>query len=156
MFGFFKNKNENVIYAPVKGTCIDITEVDDIGFSSKMMGDGVAIVPIEGIVTAPCDGKISMIFDTGHAFGMEANNGAEILIHIGIDTVNLNGEGFEILKKPGQKVKRGEPVIRFDLEKVKKLYDTATMVIMTNGKNFVKIAVGCNVDNDTKIFGDIQ
>ena len=105
MFGFFKNKNENVIYAPVKGTCIDITEVDDIGFSSKMMGDGVAIVPIEGIVTAPCDGKISMIFDTGHAFGMEANNGAEILIHIGIDTVNLNGEGFEILKKPGQKVK---------------------------------------------------
>ena len=156
MFGFFKNKNENVIYAPVKGTCIDITEVDDIGFSSKMMGDGVAIVPIEGIVTAPCDGKISMIFDTGHAFGMEANNGAEILIHIGIDTVNLNGKGFEILKKPGQKVKRGEPVIRFDLEKVKKLYDTATMVIMTNGKNFVKTAVGCNVDNDTKIFGDIQ
>ena len=156
MFGFFKNKNENVIYAPVKGTCIDITEVDDIGFSSKMTGDGVAIVPIEGIVTAPCDGKISMIFDTGHAFGMEANNGAEILIHIGIDTVNLNGEGFEILKKPGQKVKRGEPVIRFDLEKVKKLYDTATMVIMTNGKNFVKTAVGCNVDNDTKIFGDIQ
>ena len=156
MFGFFKNKNENVIYAPVKGTCIDITEVDDIGFSSKMMGDGVAIVPIEGIVTAPCDGKISMIFDTGHAFGMEANNGAEILIHIGIDTVNLNGEGFEILKKPGQKVKRGEPVIRFDLEKVKKLYDTATMVIMTNGKNFVKTAVGCNVDNDTKIFWDIQ
>ena len=156
MFGFFKNKNENVIYAPVKVTCIDITEVDDIGFSSKMMGDGVAIVPIEGIVTAPCDGKISMIFDTGHAFGMEANNGAEILIHIGIDTVNLNGEGFEILKKPGQKVKRGEPVIRFDLEKVKKLYDTATMVIMTNGKNFVKTAVGCNVDNDTKIFGDIQ
>lgn len=156
MFGFFKNKNENVIYAPVKGTCIDITEVDDIGFSSKMMGDGVAIVPIEGIVTAPCDGKISMIFDTGHAFGMEANNGAEILIHIGIDTVNLNGEGFEILKKPGQKVKRGEPAIRFDLEKVKKLYDTATMVIMTNGKNFVKTAVGCNVDNDTKIFGDIQ
>ena len=156
MFGFFKNKNENVIYAPVKGTCIDITEVDDIGFSSKMMGDGGAIGPIEGIVTAPCDGKISMIFDTGHAFGMEANNGAEILIHIGIDTVNLNGEGFEILKKPGQKVKRGEPVIRFDLEKVKKLYDTATMVIMTNGKNFVKTAVGCNVDNDTKIFGDIQ
>ena len=156
MFGFFKNKNENVIYAPVEGTCIDITEVDDIGFSSKMMGHGVAIVPIEGIVTAPCDGKISMIFDTGHAFGMEANNGAEILIHIGIDTVNLNGEGFEILKKPGQKVKRGEPVIRFDLEKVKKLYDTATMVIMTNGKNFVKTAVGCNVDNDTKIFGDIQ
>ena len=153
---FCQNKNENVIYAPVKGTCIDITEVDDIGFSSKMMGDGVAIVPIEGIVTAPCDGKISMIFDTGHAFGMEANNGAEILIHIGIDTVNLNGEGFEILKKPGQKVKRGEPVIRFDLEKVKKLYDTATMVIMTNGKNFVKTAVGCNVDNDTKIFGDIQ
>ena len=156
MFGFFKNKNENVIYAPVKGTCIDITEVDDIGFSSKIMGDGVAIVPTEGIVTAPCDGKISMIFDTGHAFGMEANNGAEILIHIGIDTVNLNGEGFEILKKTGQKVKRGEPVIRFDLEKVKKLYDTATMVIMTNGKNFVKTAVGCNVDNDTKIFGDIQ
>ena len=68
-----------------------------------MMGDGVAIVPIEGIVTAPCDGKISMIFDTGHAFGMEANNGAEILIHIGIDTVNLNGEGFEILKKPDRK-----------------------------------------------------
>mgnify|MGYP004587331557 FL=1 len=156
MFGFFKNKNENAIYAPVKGTCIDITEVNDIGFSSKIMGDGVAIVPTEGIVTAPCDGRISMIFDTGHAFGIEANNGAEILIHIGIDTVNLNGEGFEILKKTGQKVKKGEPVIRFELEKVKKLYDTATMVIMTNGKSFVKTAVGYNVDNDTKIFGDIQ
>ena len=156
MFGFFKNKNENAIYAPVKGTCIDITEVNDIGFSSKIMGDGVAIVPTEGIVTAPCDGRISMIFDTGHAFGIEANNGAEILIHIGIDTVNLNGEGFEILKKTGQKVKKGDPVIRFELEKVKKLYDTATMVIMTNGKSFVKTAVGYNVDNDTKIFGDIQ
>ena len=156
MFHFIKKTKENAVYAPVSGTCVDITTVDDVGFSSKIMGEGVAIIPDEGIITAPCDGEISMVFDTGHALGMVADNGAELLIHIGIDTVNLNGDGFNVLTRTDAKVKKGEPLVRFDLEKIKKSYDPVTMLIMTNGKTFEKTAVGQKVDRNTKIFGDIQ
>lgn len=141
MFNFFKNKIDNNVYAPVDGKCIDITEVSDATFASKMMGDGIAIVPTSNVIKAPCNGTISMIFHTGHAFGMKADNGLEILIHIGIETVNLNGKGFKALKKNGDKVKKGESIIEIDLEEIKKDYDPSTMLIITNQKPIQKLKV---------------
>ena len=102
MFNLFKSKVDKNIYAPVKGKCIDITEVNDIGFASLSMGDGIAIIPDTHIIAAPCDGTVQMIFRTGHAFGIKADNGFEILIHIGINIGDVVFEGideYEIDKK---------------------------------------------------------
>ncbi len=145
MFNLFKMKVDKKIYAPVSGKCIDMTEVNDIGFSSLSMGDGIAIIPTSQTITAPCDGTIQMIFRTGHAFGIKADNGLEILIHIGIDTVNLKGQGFQILKEVNQKVKKGDPIIKLDLEKIDKVYDLTTILVITNGKPIQKLSVGKEV-----------
>lgn len=147
MFGFLKRKKDNNIYAPVSGKCIDITEVQDATFASKMMGDGIAIIPLTNVVKAPCDGEISAMFHTGHAFGVKADNGLEILIHIGIDTVNLEGKGFTVLKQKGDKIKKGEAIIEFDLENIKKDFDTSTMMIITNGEAFNKLNVSKDVED---------
>lgn len=141
MFNLFKSKIDKNVYAPVNGKCIDITEVNDIGFASQLMGDGIAIIPDSSVVVAPCDGTLQMIFRTGHAFGMKADNGFEILIHIGIDTVNLEGKGFTVLKKVNQTVKKGEPIIEFDLNTMKEEYDTTIILVVTNRKLFHKITL---------------
>lgn len=151
MFGFFKKKTDPAVYAPVKGKCIDITEVNDEGFSSKIMGDGVAVIPEESVIKAPADGKLTMIFETGHAFGMKADNGLELLLHIGIDTVNEKGNGFKILKKSGDAVKKGTPVVELELETLKEKYDMTTMVIVTNEKKITKPALQKAVDENTAI-----
>ena len=151
MFGFFKKKTDPAVYAPVKGKCIDITEVNDEGFSSKIMGDGVAVIPEESVIKAPADGKLTMIFETGHAFGMEADNGLELLLHIGIDTVNEKGNGFKILKKSGDAVKKGTPVVELELETLKEKYDMTTMVIVTNEKKITNPALQKAVDENTAI-----
>ena len=151
MFGFFKKKTDPAVYAPVKGKCIDIKEVNDEGFSSKIMGDGVAVIPEESVIKAPADGKLTMIFETGHAFGMEADNGLELLLHIGIDTVNEKGNGFKILKKSGDAVKKGTPVVELELETLKEKYDMTTMVIVTNEKKITKPALQKAVDENTAI-----
>lgn len=156
MLKFLKKHADVDIYSPVKGKCIDISEVEDEGFSSKVMGDGIAVIPEENLIKAPADGKLTMLFETGHAFGISADNGADILVHIGIDTVNLNGLGFTSLKKTGDKVKRGEPVIRIELEKLEKEYDMSTMVIVTNGKKFQKPALYEEVDENTPVLEGIE
>lgn len=155
MFEFLKKKKDENIYAPVKGKCIDITEVDDAGFSSKVMGDGIAIIPEEDVIYAPADGTLSMMFATGHAFGIVADNGAEILVHIGIDTVNLNGDGFRTMKKAGEHVRKGEAIVKIDLAKMKESYDMSTMVIITNEKKFKKLALQTMVGIDTPILEGI-
>lgn len=118
MFGFFKKKknevNRNQLVAVADGKVIAMEEVGDPVFAGKMMGDGVAVVPESTTVVAPCAGKISMIAETGHAFGMECENGLEILVHIGIDTVSLGGKGFQVLVKAESTVEAGTPVITFD------------------------------------------
>lgn len=135
MFGFLK-KDRKVIVAPVSGKCIPIEEVSDPVFSTKMMGDGFAIVPSEETVAAPADGEIVMIPDSKHAFGLKTKSGVELLVHIGLDTVNLNGEGFTILQEQGAKVKAGTPIIRFDRKFMEeKGIDLTTMVIFTDGKD---------------------
>lgn len=151
MFSIFSKKVDNNLYAPVKGKCIDITDVSDAGFSSKIMGDGIAIIPDDNIICSPCDGELKMMFHTGHAFGITMKNGLEILVHIGIDTVNLDGKGFKILKKSNSMVKKGEPIVEIDLDLIKKEYYPSTMIIITNKKSFEKLKVNAVVDLHDKI-----
>ena len=151
MLNFLKKTNDNKIYAPVKGKCIDIKEVSDEIFSSQMMGDGVAIIPTDNIIKAPANGKLTMLFDTGHAIGMKMDNGLEILIHIGIDTVNENGKGFEVLKKTGEYLKHGEPIVKIDLDYLKSKYDMSTMVVVTNKEKASKLNLNRNVDENIPI-----
>lgn len=133
MFGFFKKSKALNFVAPVDGEVIDLSKVPDQVFSEKMAGDGVAINPTGNTVCAPADGELSLVFKTKHAFAMTLENGVELLVHIGIDTVELNGEGFEQLVEAGTKVKAGEPIIKFDAEFIKsKGKPLTTPVLITN------------------------
>lgn len=114
MFEIFK-KND-VLYSPVKGTMIPLTEVPDPMFSQKLMGDGVAFEMDEGIIYAPCYCEVMMIATTKHAIGLRVSKKHEIMIHIGLDTVNFNGEGFELLVDQGDKVKKGQPLVKVNLK----------------------------------------
>lgn len=135
MLGLFKKKVDNLllINTPIKGRVMDITEVSDDVFSQKMVGDGVAIDPSEGLVIAPIDGEVIQIMDTKHAIALKSANGVELLIHIGIDTVEMKGEGFEIHCNPGDRVKTGDLLVTFNLELVKeKAKSTLTPIVITN------------------------
>lgn len=132
MFGLFKKKSLK-IYPPMEGEIIDITEVSDAVFSQKMVGDGFAVKPSSGEVKSPVDGKILQIFPTNHAFGIATKEGVEILVHIGLDTVELNGEGFTRILEPGAKVKAGDVVIKVDLSALEKHgKQSVTPVVITN------------------------
>ncbi len=121
------------LYAPLTGTAVTLEKVPDPVFSEKMMGDGLAIEPSEGLAVSPVDGEIIQVFPTKHAIGIRAKNGAEILIHIGLETVSLNGEGFETFVKEGDKVKVGDKLVSFDLDIIKsKAKSTITPIIITN------------------------
>lgn len=126
------DKEELLLSSPVKGKIIPISEVKDEGFASKELGDGVGIIPSDGKVYAPCDGKVEVLFPTGHAIGMSADT-VEVLIHIGIDTVELNGEGFEAHIQQGDYVKKGDLLVTFDKECIeKKGYDSTVIFIVTD------------------------
>lgn len=123
------------IIAIADGELIDITTVSDPMFAQKMMGDGVAF-NYHGdkvILCSPANGTLSVLFPTGHAFGITMNNGVELLVHCGINTVEANGDGFRVLKKKqGDTVKAGDPIVEADLKKLSAKYDMSTMLIVTN------------------------
>lgn len=123
---------KDMIYAPVRGKIIPLEEVEDAVFSQKIMGDGVGIEPEEGYLYAPANGKVSVIFPTKHVIGIEAENGAGIIMHVGIDTVNLKGNGFEVLVEPEQDVKAGELLMKFNLEIIREKYKATVMVVVEN------------------------
>lgn len=130
MFQLFRRPDPNV-YAPVSGRCMDVGEVEDKVFASKAMGDGFAVEPEADTIASPCDGTITMVFDSGHAFGVRMKDGKDIFVHIGIDTVNLQGKGFTVMKKKGDKVKHGDPVIKLDSKFIKgEGYPITTMTII--------------------------
>ena len=114
MFGFLKRKQREV-YAPVDGQVVGLEQVDDEVFSQGLAGDGVAIKPVSDIFTAPISGKVSKIFTTNHAYSIKSDKDLEVLVHIGLDTVNLKGEGFERLVNEGDEVKAGDGIIKVDL-----------------------------------------
>jgi PTS system D-glucosamine-specific IIA component/PTS system glucose-specific IIA component len=131
MFGLFKK--EGALVAPISGKTVDITTVPDAVFAEKMAGDGLAIDPTGNTVVAPADGELTMLFGTKHAFGMTLDKGVQILVHIGLDTVSLNGEGFTALKNQGDMVKKGEPIVKIDRELIQgKGLSLITPVIFTD------------------------
>ncbi len=114
MFNFFKQNKDLILIAPLAGRIIDIVDVPDEAFSQRMVGDGVAIEVTGDVVTAPCDGEIVFIPKSLHAIALQTPGGIEILIHVGLDTVELAGKGFTALVKTGDKVKTGDLLLQFD------------------------------------------
>lgn len=146
LFDFLKKKEPEVVLEPIDvddaaivaladGKLIDVAEVPDPVFAEKMMGDTAAFT-YEGdkvILCAPANGTLTVLFPTGHAFGVTTNDGVELLVHCGVDTVNANGDGFRLLKKKqGDEVKAGDPIVEVDLKKLSAKYDMSTMLIVTN------------------------
>ena len=141
------------LYSPMKGEVLPIDQSNDAAFASKAMGDGVAINPEEGVIYAPADGKISLVFPTKHAIGITLGSGAELLIHAGIDTVKMEGEGFELYVDAGDQIKKGDKLLSFDMDLVKKKgYQTQTMFLVAdaNGKT-LEVTPAQKADNDQKI-----
>ena len=118
------------VLCPVSGTVMDISEVNDPVFAGKAMGDGIAIVPSEGVLVAPISGTVEALFPTGHALAIKDEAGMGVMLHIGIDTVQMQGQGFTALKKVNDRVRRGEPIIRFDRKRLS-AYDLTVMMFVT-------------------------
>lgn len=130
----------NCIVSPMSGKVVALREVPDPTFAEGILGSGVAVEPTVGKVVAPCDGTVGTLFDTRHAIGLELDNGAEMLIHIGINTVELNGEGFKALVSEGSRVKKGQTLIEFDINYImEKGYSIITPVLITNPDNYTVI-----------------
>lgn len=144
-----KNEAENHIISPIKGQAQPISQADDQAFASGTLGQGIVIKnPEEGVVKAPISGTITTIFPTLHAIGITGDNGAEILIHIGIDTVELKGKYFKSFVKQGQHVTQGQKLIEFDQKKIKEAgYSTETMMVITNSNNYKDIELQNNNQN---------
>ena len=132
---------DTVLSACLNGTVVPLAEVKDEAFASGALGDGIAIEPIDGELVAPADGEISSTFETHHAVGMTTADGAELLMHIGIDTVKLGGKHFTYLVNEGDKVKKGQPLIRFELEAIKaEGYPVTTPLIVCNTDDYAAVA----------------
>ena len=141
MLSIFKKKEKTVntvecaddeFVAVANGTLVPLESVSDPAFASKMMGDGIAIELNEGTICAPCNGTLDVAYPTGHAFGITRNDGVGMIIHIGVNTVESNGKGFEVLANQGQIVKAGDPLVKVDLKTLSKKYDMVTMLIVTD------------------------
>ncbi|WZY01213.1 PTS glucose transporter subunit IIA [Bacillus sp. FSL W7-1360] len=148
-------KKEETIVSPLNGAAVAIESVPDPTFAEKMVGDGLAVEPTDGRVVAPVAGKVVQIFPTNHAFGIETAIGAEILIHIGLETVGMKGEGFTARVKEGDTVKPGDVIIEFDLSLVKeKAAHTVTPIVVTNVDQFAieKQPIGDVVAGETPLF----
>jgi len=132
--------SSGVIYAPIKGRTVDLKEVSDPVFADGIMGQGIAIIPEEGAVYAPVDGVVSALFDTKHAIGITSDDGVEILIHVGIDTVKMNGRCYKAHIQKDQKVKKGDKLLEFDMKAIKEEgYDLITPVLIVNSSDYAEV-----------------
>lgn len=141
MAGFLKKmfgaKEGEKILAPVEGKAVPMSEVSDPTFSQEILGKGVAIIPAKGRVVAPANGVMSVVFDTLHAVSLTTEEGAEIIIHVGLDTVNLRGEHYKAHVNQGDHVKAGDLLLEFDIDAIKEAgYDVITPVIICNTPNY--------------------
>lgn len=141
MFNLFKKKDKKyMIGSPVKGKSISISKVNDPTFSGELLGKGIAIIPADGNIYAPVDGDLVTVFPTGHAFTMQTDYGAEILVHIGIDTVKMQGKGFSTHMSSDSKVKKGDLIISVDLEEIKNAgYDDVVSMVICNTGDFESV-----------------
>lgn len=134
------DNKETIIYAPVNGKVICREDIPDETFASGIMGEGVGIKPEEEIIVAPFDGEITSVVDTGHAVGLTSSDGVELLIHVGVDTVKMQGDGFQVFVTEGQKVKTGEKLLKFDRDKIRKAgYSDTTAVLVTNSDDYSSV-----------------
>lgn len=159
LFDIFKKKEETkevkkeeklVVCSPLDGEVFPIEETPDEAFAGKMMGDGIMILPTNGDVVAPFDAEVVMTFPTKHAVGLKAADGTEVLIHFGIDTVSLNGEGFELFVEQGQKVNKGDKLISADIDfiKSKNIPTNVPMVFTSMDTQFEVVKNGAVVKGD--------
>lgn len=133
---------KDALYAPITGKYIALEEIEDNVFSAGVLGQGCGIVPEDNAVYAPVNGTISTVADTKHAIAIAADDGAEILIHVGLDTVAMNGNGFRPLVKVNQKVACGQKLLEFDIDKIKAAgYPTTTAFIITNSDDYSNIEI---------------
>lgn len=160
MFGNLKKlfgggqEEKKVILAPVSGKAIPMSQVADPTFSQEILGKGVAIVPDSGIFVAPASGEVAVMFETKHAVSIKADCGAEFIIHIGMDTVNLKGQYFNACVAQGDRVKAGDKLVEVDLEKVKEAgYDVTTPIVICNTSNFPNMV--CHSGMDVKALDPI-
>ncbi|MFT4105262.1 MAG: beta-glucoside-specific PTS transporter subunit IIABC [Lacrimispora sp.] len=128
------------LVSPLKGKIVQLGEVEDAAFSSGVLGQGIAVLPEEGVLYAPTDGTITALFPTGHAIGMVSEEGAEVLIHVGMDTVQLEGKGFTVLTAVGDRVKKGQELLKFDLELIQEAgYSLVTPVLVSNSAAYTDV-----------------
>ena len=126
-------RKAEVLLSPLEGEVVLLAEVNDPTFAEEILGKGVAVRPVGGRVCAPADGRLVSVFETGHAFGMITDHGAEVLVHVGLDTVNLKGKYFTVKKAAGDTVKAGDVILEFDADAIKaEGYDVITPVVISN------------------------
>ena len=160
MFGNLKKlfggseEEKKVILAPVSGKAVPMSEVADPTFNQEILGKGVAIVPDSGTFVAPASGEVTVMFETKHAVSIKTDFGAELIIHIGMDTVNLKGQYFNACVAQGDKVKAGDKLVEVDLEKVKEAgYDVTTPIVICNTPEFPNMV--CHSGMDVKALDPI-
>lgn len=149
MFDFLKKKKtkQHTLGSPVKGKAVLLKDVSDPTFAQEMLGKGVAVIPSDGRIVAPCDGRVTMLFNTLHAVSVVPDYGAEILIHVGIDTVNMKGAGFTAHVKVDDTVRKGDLLLTVDLDQVKAAgYDTTTMMVVCNTPNYASVTADAPKD----------
>lgn len=133
MFNFGHKNLEGFMVSPMSGTMVSVREIPDEVFSEKIIGDGAAVIPEEDIIVSPIDGEIIQVADTGHAFCIHSDDGLDVLVHIGVDTVNMKGNGFESFVSVGQKVKKGEKIGTADIKLIEEEgYPLHSAVLITN------------------------
>ena len=144
---------ELTVYSPIHGNVVPLSEVPDEAFGSGAMGQGVGIEPDEGKVYAPFDGTVEMVFDTKHAIGLTSSDGISLLIHVGLDTVELNGQYFTAHVSAGDPIRRGQLLLEFDLDKIAEKYKTVTPVLVVNTDEYASVSgiSGMKADNDTPV-----
>lgn len=148
LLGLKKDK-EIILLSPIEGETRSITEVNDPTFSERILGDGIAIMPRTGRLVSPVDGRIAILFETKHAISIVSEEGTEILIHIGLDTVNLKGKYFQSFVEVNDLVKTGDLLLEFDIDQISEAgYDLITPVIVCNSTNYSEIC--CFTDQKVK------
>ena len=142
-------KDDIIVYSPLNGEVVSLSEVPDDAFANEILGKGIAIIPGEGSIVSPVDGQVASLFDVLHAIGIKADNGVEILIHIGINTVELDGRFYKALVKEGDKVRIGQPILEVDIDGIRNAgYNTVTPVIITNSDEYEEI--------ELTAYGDVE
>lgn len=156
MFGFLKRKVRE-IKSPVDGQVVALESVKDEVFSQKLVGDGVAIIPMSNIFSAPIDGIVTKIFSTNHAYSIKSVKDLEVMVHIGLDTVALQGKGFERIANEGDVVKAGDPIIRADLTYIKEhAKDIVTPVIISDDSDVRNIEKRLNIVKSQDIIMEVS